>query len=303
MHVVEEREHPVVVLLRDRVVFVIVTAGAFGREAEQGGAGRADAVGDVFDAVFLVDDAAFGVDDVVAVEGRGQPLGVRRIRQQVAGELFGDELAEGGVPVEGLDDPVAPPPHRAGGVVVETMGVGVAGHVEPLLGETLAEAGRVQQAPGGRQIGLVTAQADVGLEGRDLRGRGRQAGQVEGGATEPGGRLGLGRGLEFLGLEFREHEAIEGLPRPGGVGDFRRGGFLGRDEGPVLLVRSALGDPAADEFDLGRRHLAIGLGRRHLLVGVMRQQPLQDLALLRLAGDDRGDAFVGLDRLIADVEP
>ena len=64
-----------------------------------------------------------------------------------------------------------------------------------------------------------------------------------------------------------------------------------------------MGDPAADEFDLGRRHLAIGLGRRHLLVGVMRQQTLQDLALLRLAGDDRGDAFVGLDRVIADVKP
>ena len=93
---------------------MIMAAGAFGGQAEQGGAGRADAVGDVFDAILLVDDAAFGVDDVITVEGRGQPLCVRRIRQQVAGELFGDELAEGGVMVEGLDDPVAPAPHRAG---------------------------------------------------------------------------------------------------------------------------------------------------------------------------------------------
>ena len=120
---------------------MIMAAGAFGGQAEQGGAGRADAVGDVFDAIFLVDDAAFGVDDVITVEGRGQPLGVRRVRQQVAGELFGDELAEGGVMIEGLDDPVAPAPHRAGGVVIEAMGVGIAGDVEPVLGETFTEAG------------------------------------------------------------------------------------------------------------------------------------------------------------------
>ena len=35
----------------------------------------------------------------------------------------------------------------------------------------------------------------------------------------------------------------------------------------------------------------------------MREQTFQHLALLRLARDDRDDAVVGLDRLIADVEP
>ena len=35
----------------------------------------------------------------------------------------------------------------------------------------------------------------------------------------------------------------------------------------------------------------------------MREQTFKHLALLRLARDDRDDAVVGLDRLIADVEP
>ena len=35
----------------------------------------------------------------------------------------------------------------------------------------------------------------------------------------------------------------------------------------------------------------------------MREQAFQHLALLRLAWDDRDDAVVGLDRLIAHVEP
>ena len=183
------------------------------------------------------------------------------------------------------------------------MGVGIAGHVEPVLGEPFAEAGGAQQTLGGRHIGEVSALTDICLEGRDLRRRGWQAGQVKGGAAQPGGRLGLRRGLEFLGLELREDEAIEGLTGPGLIGDLRRGRFFRGHEGPVLLVGRALGDPAADEFDLRRRHLAVGFRRRHLLVGVMREQTFQHLALLRLARDDRDDAVVGLDRLIAYVEP
>ena len=59
---------------------MVVAAGAFHRQAEQGGACRADAVGDVFHAVFFVDDATFAVDDVVTVEGRGEALVGRWVR-------------------------------------------------------------------------------------------------------------------------------------------------------------------------------------------------------------------------------
>ena len=77
---------------------------------------------------------------MVTVEGRGQALIGRRAWQEVARELFGDEAVEGQVGVEGLDDVIAPAPHRAGGVVIEAVGVGVTGDVEPVLGEAFAEA-------------------------------------------------------------------------------------------------------------------------------------------------------------------
>jgi hypothetical protein len=51
------------------------------------------------------------------------------------------------------------------------------------LGEAFPEAGRGQQSVGGGGIGGFAALGCVGLEGRDLGGRGRQASQVEGGAT------------------------------------------------------------------------------------------------------------------------
>ena len=302
MHVVEEREHPIVVLLADRVVFVVVAAGAFHRQAEEGGARGADPVGDVFDAVFLVDDATFAVDDVVAVEGRGQALVSGRIRQQVAGELFGHEAVERHVRVERLDDVVAPAPHRAGGVVVEPVRVGVARDVEPLLRQALAETGRSQEAVGGGGIGCVAFLGRIGFEGLDLGRRGRQARQVEGSPTEPGGRRGGGGGFESLGFELCQHEAVERLLSPGCVGHLGRGRALGRDEGPVLLVGGALGDPASDEFDLRRGDLTVRFGRRHLVVRILRQQPLQHLALLGFAGHDRGDAVVGLHGLITDIE-
>ena len=302
VHVVEECEHPIVVLLADRIVFVVVAAGAFHRKSQEGGARSADAVGDVFDTVFLVDDAAFAIDDVVTVEGRGEALVGRRLRQQVPGELFGDEAIEGQVGVKGFDDVIAPAPHGTGGVVVEAVRVGIAGDVEPVLGEAFAESGRGEQAVGGSNEGQIPAQGHVGLEGRDLGRRRRQARQVEGCATKPGGRRGRRGRHESLGFELRQHEAVKRLAGPGRVGDLGHGRTFRRNEGPVLLVLGALGDPAADEFDLRRRDLAVGFGRRHLLVRIVREQSLEHLALFRFAGDDRRDAVVGLHGFIADVE-
>ena len=50
-------------LLRDRVELVVVAAGAAERQAEPDRGRGVDAVGDVLDAVLLVDDAALGVAD------------------------------------------------------------------------------------------------------------------------------------------------------------------------------------------------------------------------------------------------
>ena len=78
-HVVEEGEELVELLLRDRVVLVVVAAGAADRQAEPDGGGGLDAVDDVLDGVLLGDDAALGVAAMVAVEAGGDLLVERRV--------------------------------------------------------------------------------------------------------------------------------------------------------------------------------------------------------------------------------
>lgn len=69
--VIEEGGELVEILLFDRVEFVVVAFGALHGEAEPSGAEGANAVGDVLEAVFLVDDTALGIDDVIAGEAGG----------------------------------------------------------------------------------------------------------------------------------------------------------------------------------------------------------------------------------------
>ena len=99
-HLVEEGEEAVVIALRDGVELVIVAACALQRKSERGHAQRAYSVHDILDAVFLVDDAALGVDDVVAAEARGDFLLQRRLRQQIARELLGEKTVVGQVGIE-----------------------------------------------------------------------------------------------------------------------------------------------------------------------------------------------------------
>ena len=144
--VVEEREELVVVLRPDRVVLVVVAAGAAGGQAEEDGAVGIDLVDDVADVDLLLDRAAFVGRNVAAVVAGGDDLVGGRVGQQVAGQLLDDELVEGLVGVEGVDDPVAVGPDLAVVVEVQAVGVAVAGGVEPEPRHVLAVAGRVEQA-------------------------------------------------------------------------------------------------------------------------------------------------------------
>ena len=91
---VEEREELVVVALRNRIELVIVAACAADGEAEPDGRSCLEPIGDILDAILLIDDAGFASDHVIAVEtGRDFLLG-GRVGQQVTGELLHGELIE-----------------------------------------------------------------------------------------------------------------------------------------------------------------------------------------------------------------
>ena len=117
---------------------MVVTTGALHGQPQPCHAERAHAVGHVFHAVFLFDNAALGVNDVVAIESRGDQLVDCRAGQQIASQLLGQEAVIGQVAVECLDHPIAPAPHRTLGIVVESMRVGIARNVQPIHRHALA---------------------------------------------------------------------------------------------------------------------------------------------------------------------
>ena len=127
--VVEEGEHPVELLLRDRIELVVVALRAADGEAEPDRARRADAVDHAVDAELLDVDAAFLIEGRVAVEARGDALGFAGVGQEVARELFDREAVEGQVGVERVHHPVAIFPDAARGVDRVAIAVGVAGLV------------------------------------------------------------------------------------------------------------------------------------------------------------------------------
>lgn len=68
---------------------------------------------------------------MVAIEGGGQKLGVSGVVEHVTGDLFDSELIEGHVIPEGVDDPVAPGPVGTAPINLISIGICVAGGIDP----------------------------------------------------------------------------------------------------------------------------------------------------------------------------
>ncbi len=143
--VVEEREHPVILFLRERIVLVVVALGALDRQAEDALADRVHAVEHGLHPELLGIDAPFFVEHRVAQKTRGDDLVLRRMRQLVAGDLLDDELIVGQVAIQGADDPVAIEPDLPRLVLFVAVGVGIARGVEPDPPPALAVVRRRQQ--------------------------------------------------------------------------------------------------------------------------------------------------------------
>ena len=122
---IEERKKSIKILLLDRIVLVIVTAGATHGESQPGRCRRARAVHHILHVIFLRYRAAFEVDHVVAVESARDFLLDRCARKQVTGQLLDRELVERHVAVEGVNYPIPPRPHLAQAVDVIPMSIGV----------------------------------------------------------------------------------------------------------------------------------------------------------------------------------
>ena len=147
----EDAIEGVVVGRGDRIVFVIVAAGAADREAHYRLAERVDRVDRVLEGeVHVIDrvetkppgdrQVAGGSDAV------GKGIGRRRRRQEIAGHLLADEDVVGLVVVERLDDVVAILPGKRCRIVARLAGrVGIADDIKPVPAPSLTVGGRCQQ--------------------------------------------------------------------------------------------------------------------------------------------------------------
>ena len=169
----EDAVQRVVVGRRDRVELVVVAAGARDGQPHQPARHHVDPV---------VDDVVRVVEEPPAerqeAHRRQRPAVVAR-RQQVGGELLDDELVVRHVLVERADDVVAVGVRRTGSrrssVEDVPLGVGVAGHVEPVPAPALAvvRARRAGGRPAARRRRArrrpTNASTSSGVGGRPVR--------------------------------------------------------------------------------------------------------------------------------------
>ena len=307
--------------LADGVELMVVAAGAGDRESEEGLRDDVDLVVDVAD--LLIDRvdrlvAVFDHAEVAGAEGRLIEL-FRFIEarglQQIAGELFADELVVGDVGIEGADEVIAVAPSlRDGWIAFAAMRVGVADEIHPVTGEVFAVARRGQQAVDDFGEGL---RRDVGFERGDLRGRRGQAREHIGRATEEGGLVGRHRGSDAGGGDLRVEEAVD---RAGGLAGRNGGGGDWLETPPVLTDLQEIG-PGGGDGVFRRFHARVGgaavdpfhevsddlliqlrsLLRHHQrLMAVIHG--LDEDAFLRVAGDDGSAFFAALENAVAIIE-
>ena len=139
--VVEEAVETEVLLLGNRIKLVVVALGTAEGQAEEDGTEGVGAIDRIDHAVFIVDGSALAGGRVGADETAGDLILQCRFRQQVTRQLADDKFVIRGVGIEEFDDTVAIRPHLAVVVEVQSMGIGVAGGVEPGATPVFTEAG------------------------------------------------------------------------------------------------------------------------------------------------------------------
>ena len=294
------------------VELVIVAAGAAERQAHE----RARCGVDL-----LVDDVHLHLDRVVFGQHLGaereeagggpvfEPRGVVGSGKKVAGELLLHELIVRLVVIERANHVIAIAPCvPVDQVLVETVGIGIAGHIEPVPRPALSIMRRGQQAVYHlcKRIGTV-----VGKERLHFLRRRGQPGQIECRAADQRALVGGRRRLQAFLFERAQNESVDRRLDPRGILHGRRFRRHRRYEGPVFrrghfgagFRGSAPGsthfDPSSDERDIAVLQLA---GRRHFQAARLHHR-IHQKALGGLARNHRGAARAALDQVLAAVNP
>ncbi len=233
----KDRHQPVVILLGDRVELVVVTTGAVDRQADAGGNDLGGHVVKIARTGGSFEDVAPRLDIANKIPGTGgeEPGGDNRIgvvwRNIVAGDLLAEELIVRLVAVQRADHVIAVRPRIVtGAVALETVSVGVVGHVKPVARPVFAVVRRGEESLDQFFIGIGSR---VGHEGLRFLGGGWEPQQVEAKPTDQSSAVGLGIGREPFLFELRQDERIDGIANPPGPLHCRRRGDSYRLNRPI----------------------------------------------------------------------
>ncbi len=213
LHARKHRLHREVIRLRNRIELVIVTPRAADGQAEKRAAGRCHHVIQ-FVSALLARQNYVGTLHLVVCAAHEKTR--RRIfAEQIARELFPDELVVRLVLVERANDVIAIRPGVvARRVHLEARRLGEPHHVQPVPRPPLAVARRRQQP---LHQSLVSVQTFVRQKRAHFLRRRRQADQIK---TQPANQrapVRFRRGCELLRLQPRENERVNGIARRGEV--------------------------------------------------------------------------------------
>jgi hypothetical protein len=161
IRIVEERKQLIVFALANCFILVGVAARTTHRQPKPYRPRRLCAIKTGLDTKLLLIGTTFRIGQGLTMKGRGQALHVAGIGQQITGQLRDGKLIKGHIRVDGIDDPVAITIGIGAWIVLlVSIGIGVAGHVEPMPAPTFAEMRRVQQAIHQVFVGVWVAVAD-----------------------------------------------------------------------------------------------------------------------------------------------
>ena len=306
----EDAVERVVVVGRDRVELVVVTAGAGDGQAQQPATDDVDPV---------VDDVFLHVQEPPAERQKSQRrerIGVVLGTEAVGGDLLDHEGVVRLVLVQGADHVVAIGVRvRIAPLFLEdiSLRVGVASDIEPVPPPALAVMGRGLQAV---NQALIRIRGLVLEEALDLLRSRRQADQVEREPAQEGPLIGGRRRCEPGRFQPRQDERVNRSPNPVPIVHDGRRHRLHGPERPVVTAPSEPGpadrlrdgrrpggahlDPCGDRLDRRIAELALG---GHLDLGVRLADRLDEQARVRVAGYDRGTALSSFDQRFAGVEP
>ena len=168
---------------------MIVAAGASHRQPQPDGRSRLYAIDHIFDGVLFGNDSAFPIAAMVAIETAGDLLLESSVWQHVSGDLLNRELIEGHVLVEGINDPIAPPPHASLGIRLIAVGIGISRRIQPAARHLLGVARGLEQTIDYLFVSIGRAVSEKGIH----FGRGRrEATQIECQPADLGGKVRFG---------------------------------------------------------------------------------------------------------------